>query len=80
MRRLILLLIVLAAAGGGGGYWWLHQRAPSDSTASPAPGARRRFAPPDSIPVLLATAENGAWTNFREELHLDKARQEQIGP
>lgn len=30
--------------------------------------------------VLLATAENGAWTNFREELHLDKARQEQIGP
>ncbi|MCC6717004.1 MAG: efflux RND transporter periplasmic adaptor subunit [Acetobacteraceae bacterium] len=57
MRRLILLLIVLAAAGGGGGYWWLHQRAPSDSTASPAPGARRRFAPPDSIPVLLATAE-----------------------
>ena len=28
--------------------------------------------------VLQATAENGAWSNFREELHLDKARQQQI--
>ena len=28
--------------------------------------------------VLKATAENGAWTNFHEELHLDKARQQQL--
>ena len=28
--------------------------------------------------VLQATAENGAWTNFHEELHLDKARQQSL--
>lgn len=28
--------------------------------------------------VLQAVAENGQWTQFREELHLDKAREQQI--
>ncbi len=28
--------------------------------------------------VLQAVAENGVWTQFREELHLDKGRQQQI--
>lgn len=28
--------------------------------------------------VLQAVAENGAWTQFHEELHLDKAREQQI--
>ena len=58
MRRLILALVLLAAAGGGGAYWWYYLRAPSEtaSGASPA-GSRRRFTPPDNIPVLLAAAE-----------------------
>jgi membrane fusion protein, multidrug efflux system len=57
MRRLILVLILLAAAGGGAAYWWLYLRAPTETAAAPAAGGRRRFTPPDSIPVLLATAE-----------------------
>lgn len=57
MRRLILVLILLAASGGGGAYWWKYLRAPAETAAGPAVGARRRFAPPDSIPVLLAAAE-----------------------
>lgn len=57
MRRLILLLVLLAAAAGGGGYWWFYLRAPAETAGAQAPGGRRRFAPPDSVPVLLATAE-----------------------
>ena len=57
MRRLILLLVLLAAAAGGGGYWWFYLRAPAETAGAQAPGGRRRFAPPDSIPVLLANAE-----------------------
>ena len=58
MRRLILVLVLLAAAGGGGAYWWFHLRAPSETASAPSPaGGRRRFTPPDNIPVLLATAE-----------------------
>ncbi len=57
MRRLILVLLLLAVAGGGGAYWWFYLRAPADTAAAGTPGARRRFTPPDSIPVLLATAE-----------------------
>ena len=55
MRRLILVLLLLAAVGGGGAYWWLQLRAPTQ--AAGAAGAPRRFIPPDSIPVLLATVE-----------------------
>ena len=57
MRRLILLLVLLVAAAGGGGYWWFYLRAPAETGGAQAPGGRRRFAPPDSIPVLLANAE-----------------------
>ena len=56
MRRLILLLVLLVAAAGGG-YWWYYIRVPAETAGAPAPGGRRRFAPPDSIPVLLANAE-----------------------
>lgn len=56
MRRMILLLVLLVAAAGGG-YWWYYVRVPAETAGSPAAGGRRRFAPPDSIPVLLAQAE-----------------------
>lgn len=55
MRRLILVLVLLAAAGGGGAYWWYYVRAPAETAAAPA--GRRRFTPPDNVPVLLADAE-----------------------
>lgn len=54
MRRLILFLMLLGLAGGAG-YWWLYLREPTQ-TASPQPG-RRRFTPPDNVPVLVAAAE-----------------------
>ena len=57
MRRLILLLVLLVAAAGGGVQWWFSLRAPAETAGAQAPGGRRRFAPPDSIPVLLANAE-----------------------
>ncbi len=57
MRRLILLLVLLVAAAGGGVTWWFYLRAPAETAGVQAPGGRRRFAPPDSIPVLLANAE-----------------------
>ena len=57
MRRLILLLVLLVAAAGGGVTWWFYLRAPAETAGAQAPGGRRRFAPPDSIPVLLANAE-----------------------
>jgi len=57
MRRLILGFLLLALAGGGGAYWWFYLRAPAETAAAGTPAGRRRFAPPDSIPVLLATAE-----------------------
>lgn len=56
MRRLTLLLVLLAVAAGGGGYWWFYVRAPAETAGARAPGGRR-FGPPDSVPVLLATAE-----------------------
>lgn len=53
MRRLILILLLLGAAGGGA-YWWMYLRAPTETAARPA---GRRFAAPDTIPVLVAAAE-----------------------
>jgi len=54
MRRLILTLLLLGVAGGGA-YWWVYLRTPTETAA--APSGRRRFTPPDAIPVLVATAE-----------------------
>lgn len=54
MRRLILFLL-LAGAAGAGGYWYFYLREPVLTATSPA--GRRRFTPPDNVPVLVAAAE-----------------------